>query len=55
VPPIHVDQVADAILTIIQTNPEVSGPVSVNDMRSLIGWREGGAQGDNEARAKAEI
>jgi hypothetical protein len=37
IPPIHVDQVADAVIEAIRT-PELRGPVGVDGMRELIGW-----------------
>lgn len=44
VPPIHVDQVADAIVTIIQDRTAVRGPVGVEAMREVIGWHRGGGR-----------
>ncbi|KAG9019659.1 hypothetical protein FRB90_012005 [Tulasnella sp. 427] len=44
VPPIHVDQVADAIVEVIRNRPDVSGPVGVEAMRNIIGWRREGKE-----------
>ncbi|KAG8954662.1 hypothetical protein FRC04_011095 [Tulasnella sp. 424] len=45
VPPIHVDQVADAIVEVIRNRPDVRGPVGVEAMRNIIGWRREGEEG----------
>jgi hypothetical protein len=39
IPPIHVDQVAEAVARAVDANAtEVRGVVGVEDMRRLIGW-----------------
>lgn len=43
-PPIHVDQVADAIVEVIRNRPDVRGPVGVEAMRNIIGWRREGEE-----------
>ena len=49
-PPIHVDQVAEAIITILDSHGEIRGPVDVKGMRDVIGW-----DGRREERRDAEI
>lgn len=51
VPPIHVDQVADAIVEVIRNRPDVSGPVGVEAMRNIIGWRR---EGEEDPRSTKE-
>ncbi|KAG8861166.1 hypothetical protein FRB96_003116 [Tulasnella sp. 330] len=51
VPPMHVDTVADAIVTIIQSRPDVRGPVSVGGMREVVGWHGHGSKGQEHATA----
>jgi len=48
IPPIHVEHVADAICVAIE-DQTVRGPVSVEDMRRLIGWEMLGNGGTNHA------
>jgi len=56
VPPIHVDQVAEAIVTVITNRPDVSGPVGVEAMRRIIGWRnDRGHAAVDETQAKTAL
>jgi hypothetical protein len=41
-PPIHVDQVAAAIVATLDSSNDVRGVVGVHRMRELIGWRSDG-------------
>lgn len=53
IPPIHVDQVADAIIEAIR-DPEVRGPVGVDGMRELIGWHSSSSRSELPANAELE-
>ncbi|TFK29998.1 mitochondrial protein [Coprinopsis marcescibilis] len=48
VPPIHVDQVAAAIVATLDSSRNVRGVVTVHRMRELIGWRTGDGDDDFE-------
>lgn len=52
IPPIHVDHVAEAIVTAAdRARADVRGPYGVQEMRELIGWHQKGQQGASGAHA----